>query len=85
MAGITRHLIYRIIKNKVTRKIQYAIIKLKKEQYDQQIKKLSNKNHTLWKNVNRLKKKTNRIEYLTDSSNQKITKDIEIAELLANN
>lgn len=85
MAGITRHLIYRIIKNKVTRKIQYAIIKLKKEQYDQQIKKLSNKNHTLWKNVNRLKKKTNRIEYLTDSSNQKITKDIEIAELLVNN
>lgn len=85
MAGITRHLIYRIIKNKVTRKIQYAIIKLKKEQYDQQIKKLSNKNHTLWKNVNRLKKETNRIEYLTDSSNQKITKDIEIAKLLANN
>lgn len=46
---------------------------------------MSTKDHTLLINVNNLKKKTNRIEFLLDDTNLKVTDDLNIAELLAKN
>lgn len=46
---------------------------------------MSTKDHTLLINVNNLKKKTNRIEFLLDDTNLKVTDDLNIAELLPKN
>lgn len=46
---------------------------------------MSTKDHTLLINVNNLKKKKNRIEFLLDDTNLKVTDDLNIAELLAKN
>ncbi|KAL1448075.1 hypothetical protein WDU94_003663 [Cyamophila willieti] len=80
----TRHPVYRTTKNKLTRKIQYAIKKAKQEHTEREIKKLNPRDNTLWQNLKRLKRKTTKIDYLNED-NKNITEDKQIADALANN
>lgn len=80
----TRHPVYRNIKNKMSKRIQYAIQMLKNKHVEEEIKKLSTKDNTLWKNVKKFKKKSTKINHILSNGNQLIdSKDI--ADSLAEN
>ncbi|KAL1447126.1 hypothetical protein WDU94_003498 [Cyamophila willieti] len=79
-----RNLEYKSVINKLSRRIQYEIQVLKNKLVDDEIKKLSTRDNTLWKNIKKFKSQATKIDYLT-ASNQRTETNQEITEALATN
>ncbi|KAI5755240.1 hypothetical protein M8J77_015309 [Diaphorina citri] len=78
-----RNLEYRKIKNKLSKRIQYEVQRLKDKIYEEKIRKLDNTDNTLWKNLNRFKRKITNIPFIVDSDGTKITNDTDIVNCIA--
>lgn len=80
----TRNPIMRALKNKLSKRVKYRIDQQKEKYMENEIKKLDNKDNTLWKNLNKFEKKKQIIHKIV-SDNQTYTNDQEIAEAIAVN